>query len=222
VGEDVELEVLVALGQLVDARQSRLERLRRVQPVHDERRDGAKRHRVHDTQCAQAHAGGSKRVAIGARGRLDDAPIIQYQLDGLDLGRDVAEPGTRAMGRGRDRPGERLLVDVAQVLHREPQVPERRAQLAQRDPGLDPHQARLGIRVEHPVERLDPDHRAVGERCIGEGMTGAGRVDPQPVLRRLPHGVSQPLEGPRPIDRRRRAPLIPCPVSPLVRHRAQA
>ena len=67
-----------------------------------------------------AHARGAPQVRVGLARALDHRPVRGHQLDRLDLAGDVAEALSRAVCRGRDRTGDRLHVDVAEVLEREP------------------------------------------------------------------------------------------------------
>ena len=181
--------------------------------------DGAQGDRVDDPQRTQPHSGCSIGVRVALLGDLQQAAVGQHQLERLDLCREVPELRPGAVGGGRDRPGEGLTVDVAEVLHRQASLPERRAEVPQCDPRLHLDQAGVAVDVEDAVERLDPDHRSVGERGLGEGVARAGRVGREAPIRRPPHRFDKLLEGPGPLDHRRRATLIPRPVSPLARHR---
>ena len=98
---------------------------------HDECGNVAERDRVDDPERAESHPGGAKRGAVGALGHLDHAPVGQDQLERLDLRREVPEAGPGAMRRGGDGAGERLLVDVAEVLHRQAVLPKRPAEVGE-------------------------------------------------------------------------------------------
>ena len=93
--------------------------------MQDEGGDGAQGDRVDHPEGPEPDPGGPIRVAIGLLGDLEHAPVGQHQLERLDLGREVPELGAGAVGRGRDRPGEGLAVDVAEVLHRQAALPQR-------------------------------------------------------------------------------------------------
>ncbi len=59
-----------------------------------------------------------------------------------------------AVGGGGDRAGERLGVDVAEVLQREPVLGQARGELADRDAGLDAHQPGGAVDVENAREAV--------------------------------------------------------------------
>ena len=118
VGEHVELEVLVALRELVEAVKRVRQRPWRVEAAHDEGGHGAKGHRVDHAERPEPHSRGEVDVAIALGRDLEHAPVREHELQRLDLGGEVAELAPGAVGGGRDRPGERLAVDVPEVLHR--------------------------------------------------------------------------------------------------------
>ena len=116
-----------------------------------------------------------------ARSRSGSAPSSSRtlavggdQLHRLDLGGDVAQLRAGAVGAGRDRPGDRLAVDVAEVLHRQPEPVQLLVEVGEHRARPDPDQARGRVGVDHAAERGDVDHRAVGQRRLGEGVAGAG------------------------------------------------
>ena len=143
------------------------------------------------------------------------APVGEHQLDRLDLGRQVPEPRPGAVRRGRDRPGERLAVDVALVLHREAVRRQRLGELADHDPGLDPDEAGRAVDVEHAVQPLEPEHRPVRAGDVGERVAGPGGSHAPAGSRGAADRVDAARRGSRPLDHRRRAALIAGPVSPL-------
>ncbi len=219
VGEDEELEVVVARRQLVQIGQGLIQRAGRVDPMQGEAGHGSEGDRVDDPERAKPHAGGSKGGGIGLLGELEEASVGQHELQRLHLGGEVSELGAGAVRGGRDRAGEGLAVDVAEVLHRQAPLPQRRAQVPQGDPRLHLDQAGVAVDVEDAVQRLDPDHRSVGESGLGEGVARAGGVDREAAIPRPPHGLAEALQAPGPLDHRRRAALIAGPVSPLAGHR---
>ena len=152
--------------------------------------------------------------------QLAHAAVGEDQLDRLDLGGDVAQPRAGAVGAGRDRAGDRLAVDVAEVLHRQPEPVQLLVEVGEDRPAPDPDQAGGGVGVEHAAQRLDPDQRAVGQRRLGEGVPGAGDAHLAPrrggradrlgqLLASARAGRSPPAgtTGPRPSCARSSSPL---------------
>ena len=78
-------------------------------------------------------------------------PSARTSSSALDLGRDVAQPGAGAVGPGRDRAGDRLAVDVAEVLHRQPEPGQLLVEVGEDGAAADLDQARAGVGVEHPA-----------------------------------------------------------------------
>ena len=221
VGEYVELEVLVALRELVEAVERVRQRPRRVEAPHDEGGHGANGRRVDHAKRPEPYSRGEVDVAIALGRDLEHAPVREHELQRLDLGGEVAELAPGAVGGGRDRPGERLAVDVPEVLHRQAALPKRGAQVTQRDSGLDLDQAGVAVCFEHPVEPPDADHRALGERRLGERVPRAGGVGRQAALGGAANGGAQLLERSRLLHDGGRAALVPSPVPPLARHRSK-
>ena len=143
--EDVELEVVVRRGELAEAAQHLVERLRAVDAVERERGHGPQRHRVDQPERAEADPRGFKLLAGVESEQL---AVGTDELDRLDLGREARATEPRAMGAGRDRAGKGLAVDVAEVLEREPERIEPPVEFAEDDPGLDLDPARLAVDVE--------------------------------------------------------------------------
>ena len=87
-----------------------------------------------------ATAGSSSAFSVSLDG--EQIAGCRHQRRADDLGRDAAEPGAGAVGAGRDRAGDRLTVDVAEVLHREPVRRQQRGQLVQARAGEERHARR--------------------------------------------------------------------------------
>ncbi len=161
VREDEELEVVVGFGELVEAGDHLGQRPRRVDPVQGEGRDGAQRHRVDRAQRPDPDPGGEQLVPRAGAVQLPQLAVGGDQLDRLDLGGDVAQLRAGAMRAGRDRSGERLAVDVAEVLQRPPELVQALVEIGEPDPRLDLDQAGLGARRRGPCRgpRCEPSRR---------------------------------------------------------------
>ena len=103
------------------------------------------------------------------------APVDELHPD--DRRRQVAEAGTGAMGRGADRAGDRLGVDVAEVRHRQSHRGELVAEIAQADPGLDRHTAGRGVDAFDGVHRVEREQHPVRHRRRGERVPGTDGLD---------------------------------------------
>ena len=97
-----------------------LQRQRVVVAADREGRHHAEGHRGDRAQAPETDARGAPQVRVGLARALDHRAVRGHQLERLDLRRDVAEPLSRAVGRGRDRARDGLHVDVAEVLERKP------------------------------------------------------------------------------------------------------
>ncbi len=177
--------MVVCLGALVEAVEHLLARLRRVDPLEDEGGDAAQRHRRDRAEGADADAGGAQQVGLGAV-ELAHAAIGADQLHRLDLGGDVAQLRAGAVGAGGDRPGDRLAVDVAEVLHRQAEPVQLLVEVGEHGARADLDQAGCGVGVDRAAERGEVDHRAVGQRRLGEGVAGADDADRSSRPRRRP------------------------------------
>ena len=119
--------------ELVKALEHLPERLRRIDPVDRVGRNRADRDRIDDAKRADRDARSAKEIRLGVVDR-DERAVRRDHLERLDLSRDVLEALARAVRTGRDRAGDCLAVDVAEVLECN------------------------AIRVEHAVEIVE--HRA--------------------------------------------------------------
>ena len=126
------------------------------------------------------------------------------------------------MGGGGDRPGERLDVDVTEVLHREPHLVEPAVELAEADPRLDLDEARGAVGVDDAGEAVEDEHDPVGERRLVERVPGARDLHRAAAIPRPPHGGGDLLARRRMLDRGGPARLIASPVPPLRRHGAES
>ncbi len=155
-GHPVQLEVVDG-GRLLDEPvEDVVERFDGLPGVQAEGRDALQGHLGDDPQRAESDTCDAQQVGVEATHLA--ATVDQLHPD--DGRRQVAEAEAGAVGGGGDGAGDRLLVDVAQVGHRQPDSGERLVQGVQADPGLDTDPAGRHVDVEHaghPVERhLDP------------------------------------------------------------------
>ena len=173
-GHPVQLEV-VDRGRLLDEPVEQVvERLDGLAGVQPERRHALQGHLGDDPQCAEADPGDAEQVAV-------DTTYVAATIDQLhpdDSGRQVAEVETGAVGGGGDGAGDRLLVDVAKVGHRQRDRRQRLVQRVQPDPRLDADTAGRRVDLEHAGHAVEGDLDAIGRRRRGERVPGADRLDP--------------------------------------------
>ena len=84
------------------------------------------------------------------------------------------------MRRRRQRAGERLRVDVALVLQRQPGARVLRPERMERDPRLDGHPAGRAIGVDHAPQPRGVDQQPVRAGDVGERVPAADGAHPQP------------------------------------------
>ena len=169
-GKDVELEVVVRRGQLVEPGERLLQRQRVVVAADREGGHHAEGHRGDRAQAPETDARRAPQVRVGLARALHHRAVGGHQLQRFDLGRDVAEPLSRAVGRGRDRARDRLHVDVAEVLERKPLAsPAPRSGRGSRCPPRPSPGPRRG-RPRAPGSSLQAEHHAVGAGDVGERM----------------------------------------------------
>ena len=150
-GEDEELEVVVAERQLLEARERVRERCGSVDAAQREGGHAAQRHLGDHAERAEAHAGGAEDVGVELFGATQRRAVCEHERQLGHLCGDVAQTRAGAVrGRG-DRPGDALRVDIAKVLQREPMFGQPPAECADRDPRLHAHQTRGAVDVEHGV-----------------------------------------------------------------------
>ena len=78
------------------------------------------------------------------------------------------------MRGGGDGAGDRLGVDVAEVLEREAVGDQPAIELADGDAPLRTHEAGGAVDVEYGGEPIHGEHHAVGAGDVAEGVPGAG------------------------------------------------
>ena len=223
--EDVELEMVELVDEPVEAGEDVRQRSRPIGPVDPEVGHRPQGHRVDRPERADPDPRRPPALRIGALAELAQRPVGADELHRDDLRGEVAEALSGPVGGGRDRAGERLPIDVAEALQRQPALVEPPVQLPEPDPRLDLDQAARAVELEDPVEQVDLHHRAVGERGAGERVARARDLDPALGLVRLDQGQDQAFAGPRPGDPQRPAALLARPVPPapadLLRHPGQ-
>ena len=93
----------------------------------------------------------------------------------------VASPpnvGAGPVGGGRDRAGDGLAVDVAEVRQREVPGGELLVEAMDAHPRLDGHGRGGLVDVDDPVEQVEGEHPPVGARDVGERVAAAHDLDP--------------------------------------------
>ena len=99
------------------------------------------------------------------------------------------------MGAGRDRARDRLGVDVAEVLHRQPARVQFARERVQADPALDADAPGRGIGVEHAGQGVQRDQRALGHRAAVERVPGAAHAHRARRPRRSPPQARRAMRG---------------------------
>ncbi len=206
----------MGVGALLKSVENLLAGLGRVEAIEREGGNAAQGHRRDRAQRPDPDPRCAQQIAVLAE--LADAAVGEDQLDRRDLGGDVAQAGAGSVGPGRDRAGDRLPVDVAEVLHRQPEAVEGIVEIGEDRSAAESHGPGRGVRIDHPAERGDVDHRALGQRRLGERVAGSGDAD-RPSFRRGGGDRGGELVAiPRATQPRGATDLVPGPVAPL-RHR---
>ncbi len=198
----------------VELRERLVERRRAIDAAQRERRHAAQRHGGDHAERPDADPRGEKGIAVAllrARKRL---AVGEHELDRLDLRRDVAQRGAGAVRCRRDRAGDRLHVDVAEVLQREPVRRERGIQGMDRDATLDAHQPARTVEVEHAVHPLEAQRAPVGAGDVAERVAAADHADALAGNRCPLERGDDPGDAAGPLDRRGLAALVASPIAP--------
>ncbi len=164
------------------------------------------------TRAARRRSGSESSIVI-------ERPVRRDHFERLDLGRDVLKALAGPVSAGRDGAGDRLAVDVAEVLERDSVRVEHSVEVVEHRARLDLEESRLPVEVELAGEPVEADHRPLGQGAVGERVAGGGSPNPEAARDRVRDRLLQRREGPRPLDRRRLACLLPGPIRPP-RHRA--
>ncbi len=214
-GEDEELEVVIGECQLLEALERLLQRSGGVEAAQAEGGHAAQRHLGDHAERAEPHTRGAQQLGIVLRGAVQRGAVGEHQRERRHLRGDVAQARAGAVRGGRDRAGDALRVDVAEVLERQADRGEARVERVDRDAPLHAHQAACSIDIQQPVHAVELQQAPVGQRDVAEGVPGAG--DPHALALRggpLQRGGDLGDRG-GPLDRRGGAALVAGPVAPL-------
>ena len=209
VGEDEQLEVIVGVHVLVEPREHVVERARLIDPVDPERRNRAHGHRSDRAERPQRHPASQQVVALA---QVDDLTAARDEAQPYDLGRDVREARAGAVRGGANRARERLGIDISLVLERKAACRELRAQVADRDAGLD--RDLVALDVQQAVHPREVDHHPIRAGDVGERVPGADDLDP----RRPGDSADQLGLVSWPLDALGRTALVARPVRPCAGH----
>ena len=181
----------------------------------------------------EADAGGLEQLGLLVERAVDELAVSGDDAQASDLGRKAAHRPPGAMGRGRDRAGDRLVGNVAEVRQRVAELPELGAQLLEPDASLHRHRVTLRVGVigvvirrarDEPVVIREVDQVAVRQRDRGERMAGADRLHALAALHGASDDGDQLLLGTWPVDPQRGGGLVAGPVGParslLLGHRS--
>ena len=144
------------------------------------------------------------------------------EAQGLDLAREVAERAARPVGARRERAGERLHVDVAEVLHGETRGEERLAQVVELAPRGHPGESGVRVHVEHPGQAVQGEQDPVGDHERLERVTRARHANAVSSVGSRAHGLLDLLLAFRAADLVDLAADVACPVVPMPGHACQS
>jgi hypothetical protein len=139
----------------------------RIEVVHDgverfglflcaerERRHALERHVDEDAEGAQTERDGRQQVGLVLVVDGEQLAIRRDERGTHDLGRQSPVTETGAMGAGRERSGDGLTIDVAEVRHRETVGREQRRNAVQSRAGQQAHTPALAIDGDTPLSSL--------------------------------------------------------------------
>ena len=215
VGEDEELEVLVAGRQPLEVGQDLVQRHRQVGPMEVEGGHRLEGDSGDHAERADRDTGRAQKVqAVTAAVDLEQLPVGGDQVQRHDLGRQVRHLRAGAVGAGRDRPGDRLLIDVTEVGHGQAEPVEFAVEVGQNRATPDLDQASREVGIENPGEAGHVDHQVLADRGGGEGVTGSRHGDPAPGVGGRSDQLLELGPAGRLADLLRRAALVAGPVGP--------
>ena len=150
-----------------------------------------------ETRAASSSSPPSSR-ALGCRRR---APARRS-----DLPREVRQLRAGPVRARRERAGQRLGVDVAQVRHREATGVQLTAERVEADARPRRARARGGVGVEHAVRVVEREQRAVGDRRPRPSRCPHRRPGPGRAVDDHPAPVPRASVAAEPLRRARREP----------------
>ena len=173
--DGVELVVAVRFPALFRLADRLLERLDPHPPPQSSVGRGAQLDLCNDPQRPQRHPGGIEHLRPPFGVAFDRLAVGGDQGHGRDVAVQRRQADPRAVGRRRDGPGNRLLVDVRQVGHRPAPGSQRRSQRAQPGPSLD--HGGVAFPTDDARQRIQRHQCAVGRRQSGEAVPCPDRPD---------------------------------------------
>jgi hypothetical protein len=182
VWKPVEVEVVVIGRELVEALDHLVQGHLALDPQQPERGHGPQRHLRDDAERAEAHTRGPPRVGVALHIDRHRRAVGPHQLERVDLRGEVSQQAAGAVGSRRRRAGDRLLVDITQVLECEAAGVKHGVQLADRDSGLDRDETRPGVDLQHPVDLRERHERPIRGDERGERVARAGHPHRLPRL----------------------------------------
>ena len=214
VREDEELEVVVGRGERVEIGQYLVQRHRDIGPVQVEGRNRLQGHRADHAERADRNPRRAQQVGLVVPGQVMELAVRGDQVDRGHLGRQVRLGRAGAVGSGRDRPGDRLPVDVAEIGHRQPEAVELPVQSGQHGAAGDLDQTAREVGLDHPGKLRDVDHQVLAQRGGGERVAGTRHSDLAARRGGRCHLLPQLGQSVRPQDLARNAALVAGPVDP--------
>jgi hypothetical protein len=193
----VEVEGAVGGDQVVEPLHALVDVDAGLALVHAEERFETQRHLGEDPKRAEGDLCSAEQFGVAILRDLDDLSRPGDHPRGHHLRREVAEGLPPAVGPRADRAGDRLLVDIPQVLHREVVVDERLADLAQDGTRTDGGSQRVTVRPAHASELVDGDERVVGFEEWRGGVARPDRSQHSLLVGGAAHEAGQFVLGPR-------------------------
>ena len=174
--EPVELEVIDARRAFIEVVQHVRELLGAVDRVHDERRHALQRDIDEDAECSETRCDSGKQLGVL---RLVDGQEVtgcRHQRRTHDLRGDAAEPGPCAVRARGDGARDRLAVDVAEILHREPVRGEQLRHLVQTCTREQPYPLAFTVDLDHAAQVLELEQHVGRDRDPAEAVSRPDRL----------------------------------------------
>jgi hypothetical protein len=173
--------VVVAVHVLVERGQHVGDLRRPLLGAQDERVDAAQRDLGEYAERTEPDPGRVEHVTLRLGVRADHLAGTGHEREPGDERGQAAQAGTGTVGTGRDRSGDRLHVDVAQVGQGQAERGEQPVQLGQAGTGADRDQPGLPVDGDQPGEPVQVQSGTPGGGGGREGVPRAGRLDRPPV-----------------------------------------